>query len=468
MAHTSVVRFYGGAGSVTGSNFMLEVSPSSQRATTIKILVDCGLFQGERSFETGNWDPFAYNPTEIDFLINTHVHIDHIGRIPKLVRDGYRGPILSTAASRELAEPLLLDALALNRHDALRLHKEPLYSEEDIAQAMKQWRGISYHEPQDMGDGVELQLLNSGHILGSAMARFTRSGRTIVFTGDLGGGNSPLLPLAEVPKDVQYLLIESVYGDKKRPDDANRQEALERIIEDATKDGGTLLIPAFSTERTQDLIYEIRELMLGKRIPDMPVYVDSPLAEKITEGYAHSPSYFNDDIRKRIEGGERIFSFPQMHFIENGKDSEELNQRPGQKIILAGSGMSNGGRVVGHEKTILPDEKSTLLIVGYQAAGSLGRRLVEGAKKVSIHGEEVLVRCQVKTMYGYSAHMDGEQLLEFVNKISDSPAGTAPLEQVFVVMGEPASASFLVQRVRDYLGLKATAPEVGQSVAINL
>ena len=466
MAKQSTVRFYGGAGSVTGSNFMLDTGES-------KFLVDCGLFQGENALEKSNWEKWSFDPKEITALINTHAHIDHIGRIPKLVKDGYRGPIISTEATRALAEPMLMDAMELNVHEAKKLGLEPLYNEDDIAQAMKQWEGIGYHEKRQLESGVTLEFFNSGHILGSALAKFSREGRAIVFSGDLGGGNSPLLPLAEVPEGVQYLLIESVYGDRKREDDSHRRDRLENIIEDTMARQGTLLIPAFSTERTQDLLYEIRSLILEKRVPDVPVYIDSPLAEKITAAYLKYPNYFNEDIQKKIEAGEHIFSFPNLHFIENMQESETLDHNSGPKILIAGSGMSNGGRVVGHEKKILPDEKSTLLIVGYQAAGSLGRRLVEGAKKVKMYGlrgqpaEDVAVRCKVQSMYGYSAHMDGEQLLEFVNKMSEPVGGQASLEEVFVVMGEPASANFLVQRIRDYLSVKASAPLVGQSADIN-
>lgn len=455
----STIHFYGGAGSVTGSNFLLDTGSK-------KILIDCGLFQGKHSFEEANWEPLPFDPKDISVLINTHAHIDHIGRIPKLVKDGFRGPIFSTEATRALAEPLLLDAMELSARTAEHLGKEPLYTQKDITQAMQQWQGIPYHSAQDLGDGVELELLDAGHILGSAIATFTREGKKVAFTGDLGGGNSPLLAPVEVPKGVSYLIMESVYGDRMRQDDEHRRDLLENYIEDTNARGGTLLIPAFSTERTQDLLFEIRSLFLEKRVPSMPVYLDSPLAQKITAAYLAYPQYFSEEMQKRISNGERIFDFPELEFVEGGAESEKIRHKPGAKIILAGSGMSNGGRVVAHEAAVLPDEKSTLLVVGYQSAGSLGRRLIEGAKKVDIKGEEVPVRARVEAMYGYSAHMDGEQLLEFVNKTAD---GSAPqtLTEVFVVMGEPAASGFLVQRIRDYLSIKATAPEAGDSTKLD-
>ena len=458
----STIHFFGGAGTVTGSNFMLDTGSA-------KFLIDCGLFQGEHSFDQSNWEPFPFAAGEITALINTHAHIDHIGRIPKLVKDGYRGPIISTVATKALAGPMLLDALELNEHDAKRHGKEPLYDKDDIAQALRQWQGIGYHEPREFG-GATMQFLNSGHILGSAMAQFSRGDRSVVFTGDLGGGNSPLLPHAEVPQNAQYLVMESVYGDKVREDDTHRRDLLENIIEDTIARGGTLLIPAFSTERTQDLLFEIRALMLEKRVPEVPVYLDSPLAEKVTAAYEECPQYFSPEVEARVKAGEHIFAFPNLHFVEHASESQKLQEDHKPKIIIAGSGMSNGGRVMGHERTILPDEKSTLLVVGYQAAGSPGRRLIEGARELRMHGESIPVRCHIEEMYGYSAHMNGEQLLEFANAVSDpgQKGRTSPFAEVFVVMGEPASSSFLAQRIRDYLGVRATVPEAGEKATIDL
>lgn len=451
----STIHFYGGAGTVTGSNFLLDTGGAT-------FLVDCGLTQGRHSAEEDNWKVFPYNPADIQFLIVTHAHIDHIGRIPKLVKDGFKGRIISTEATKALAQPLLEDSTELLAHEAEKHGKPLLYDEHDISHAMKLWEGIPYHKPLELADGVLLEFLDSGHILGSAMARFSRGEKKIVFTGDLGGGNSPLLAPHDQPSPTDYLVMESVYGDRVRPEDKHRREELENVIEDAAARGGTLLIPAFSTERTQDLLYEIGVMMKEKRVPSMPVYLDSPLATKITAAYLAHPDYFAKEIEERVRGGEGIFSFPELHYVEDAEESHKVTNRPGPKIIIAGSGMSSGGRVYGHEKALLPDDKSTVLIVGYQAAGSLGRRLIEGEKEVRVMGQPVKVRAKVETIYGYSAHMDGEQLLEFVNKNQKG------LQQVFVVMGEPSASSFLVQRIRDYLSVKATAPETGDKAEIEL
>ncbi len=451
----STITFCGGAGLVTGSNFLFDIGEA-------KFLIDCGLTQGTLETEALNWEPFPYKPEDISFLIVTHAHIDHIGRIPKLVHDGFRGKILSTEPTKAIAEPLLFDALELLFHSAKRQGKEPFYGKEDITKALQMWETVPLHTKQALRGGVSFEFFRSGHILGSSMACFTRDGRSIVFTGDLGSGNSPLLPLVEDLPAVQYLVMESVYGDRVRHEDGNSCQELENIIENTVRRGGTLLIPAFSTERTQDLLFDIRTLMLKKQIPSMPVYLDSPLAQKITTAYLSYPSYFAPNIEKRIEKGENIFTFPELRWIEDMEQSRALMQAPNPKIIIAGSGMSNGGRVISHEEHILPDPASTLLIVGYQAAGSLGRRLIDGAKKVEIMGRSVPVKCQIEHIYGYSAHMDGEALLEFVNK------GNASLKEVFVVMGEPASSAFLAQRIRDYLGVKAVTPERGEKVTIEV
>jgi metallo-beta-lactamase family protein len=450
----STIRFCGGAGAVTGSNFLLDTG-------TQKLLVDCGLSQGRHAAEEFNWEPFPYAPSDIPVLIVTHAHIDHVGRIPKLVRDGFRGRIISTEATKALSEPLLYDSQELLAHDAHKHSKPELYSEADIRQAMDLWEGITYNDTQELEGGVSFRLLNSGHILGSAMVEFSRGGDKLVFTGDLGGGSSLLLPQADELHSIKYLVMESVYGDRVRGKEDSNRDKLEDVIENTFARGGTLLIPAFSTERTQDLLFDIRSLMQEKRVPNMPVYADSPLAQKITAAYLEYPQYFSPDIRARLEKGENIFSWPELQFVENAEESRRIAAKPGPKIVIAGSGMSNGGRVHEHHKHVLPDGKSTVLIVGYQAAGSLGRRLVEGEKHLRLQGVETFVHAKVETIYGYSAHMDSEQLLEFVNQTAVS------LKQTFVVMGEPSSSGFLAQRIRDYLGTKATVPEANSEAQID-
>ncbi len=446
----STILFYGGAGTVTGSNFMLDTGGA-------KFLIDCGMRQGSHADEEKNWTPFAYDTAQVSHLIVTHTHIDHVGRIPWLIKQGFTGAVISTVATKVLAEPLLRDALGLLEHRG----KDTPFSAADIDRALARWQTVGYGEEVPLADGCTLVLHDAGHILGSAMAAITREGRTALFTGDVGGGNSPLLSPVDVLPKAQYVVLESVYGDRVREDE-DRRERLENVIEESSARGGTLLIPAFSTERTQDLLYEIKNLMHEKRVPQLPVYVDSPLASKVTAAFSACPEYLAPEIRKRIEAGERIFEFDELRFVESTDESRALAHAPNPKIILAGSGMSSGGRVIAHERWLLPDPKSTLLIVGYQAAGSIGRRLLEGITKIELYDETVPVKAKVEAIFGYSAHRDGEGLLELVNKSVEG------IEKVFVVEGEPAAAAFLTQRIRDYLGLDATAPEAGQSASINL
>jgi len=453
----SKIFFYGGAGAVTGANFLLDTGGG-------KFLVDCGLRQGMQKDEDTNAKPFAYNPAEVSHLFVTHAHIDHVGRIPKLVRDGFKGKIISTHATRAIAEPLLYDAFERMRYMQRTSGETPIFDAHDIAESFKLWEARTYHEPVALPDGASAELLDAGHILGSAMIQFARASRTAVFTGDLGGGNSPLLPKVEDLSGVNYLIMESVYGDRTRPEDKDRRDMLEDVIEDTIARGGTLLIPAFSTERTQDLLYEIRTLMVERRVPSVPVYLDSPLAEQITASYLKEPDYFAPAIAARVRKGENIFAFPELHFVRTQEESNSIRKDSGPKIILAGSGMGQGGRVVAHEEHLLPDARNTVLLVGYQAAGTLGRMLFEGVKKLRLYNRDIAVKAHIGAIYGYSAHMDGEALLEFANKTKAASA----LEQVFVVEGEPAASSFLAQRIRDYLGTKATTPEAGDSATIEL
>jgi metallo-beta-lactamase family protein len=457
----SKLTFYGGAGSVTGSNFMLQNNPDQGVGTGYKFLIDCGFQQGTR--EEDNYKPFAYDPKACSHLFISHAHLDHVGRIPFLVKSGFAGTIISTRATRALAEFIMRDALGIMTRDTEHGGQAPLYSEQDIDAALKLWEPRGYHEPLALAGGMTHEFMDAGHILGSAMSKFSRADKSLVVTGDLGGGNSPLLAPTEPLQAPDYLVIESVYGDRVRPTDKDRRQELEGVVEKTIARGGTLLIPAFSTERTQDLIYELRLLMMGKKVPSVPVYLDSPLAQEITRSFEAYPEYFAPAIAARIRAGEHIFEFPELKFARDTQESRAIQSVPGPKIILAGSGMSQGGRVLSHERYVLPDPNSTLLIVGYQAAGTIGRRLLEGEKKLhAAKGEIIPVRAHIETLYGYSAHRDSDGLLEFVQGAEKS------LKQVFVVEGEPAAANFLTQRIRDYLGVRAIAPSAGDSATIEL
>lgn len=451
------LSFFGAVEEVTGSNFMLE----SVTGTPGKYLVDCGLYQGRRVCNPENSNPFPFDPKEIDALFVTHAHLDHIGRIPQLIKGGFKGTIYSTPPTREIAELQMIDSLGVITKEAKRHECDILYSADDVVKVMEMWEAVEYHQPVEAGD-MQVVFRNAGHILGSAMIEFTHNGKKILFTGDLGNSPDTLLPDTEAVTDATYLVMESVYGDRNHEYRDDRTRILEDVIEETMHRGGTLMIPAFSIERTQQILYEIEEMMENSKIPLVPVYLDSPLAIKVTKIYKKYASYFNEGIRDQIAGGDTIFKFPQLQMTLKTEESKAILGASKRKIIMAGSGMSNGGRILHHEKHYLPDPNSTLLLVGYQAAGSLGRVLQEGAKQVNIFGESVPVNAKVITISGYSGHKDSDELQEFARRTADT------VKEVFVVMGEPKSSMFLTQRLRDYYGINASSPKTGDVVEIEL
>ncbi len=447
------VTFYGGVGKVTGANFLLKIPKSS--GGEIKALVDCGLLQGDKDSEKLNWSPFPYNPSEMDYLFVTHAHLDHVGKIPKLVRDGFNGKIYSNPETKELAFHILNDAVGLLKREAENTGRPILYDENDINKAFSMWNTIHYHTKTDFGD-FSLYLKDSGHILGSSMMMFTVGDKTITFTGDLGNSPSTLLKDTEYIDGTNYIVMESVYGDRNHEPKELRSQKLLEVIKDNINRGGTLLIPSFSLERTQVLLSEINDFVERGDIRPIPVFVDSPLAIKITEVYRNYIEDFNDATQIKIKGGDDIFAFPRLQYTDDTLESKGIENKPSPKIIIAGSGMSVGGRIIRHEMELLPDPKNTILFVGYQSLGSTGRNILEGHKKITISGREVPIRAKIENIPGYSAHKDSDHLLDFVEKSSSA------LKCAFVVMGEPKASLFLTQRINDSLGSgKAKYPEWG-------
>ena len=446
------ITFYGGTGSVTGANFLLEIDGK-------KILVDCGLTQGMKLADDVNWNPFPYDPKGIDVLFVTHAHVDHLGRIPKLVHEGFRGKIYSTEPTRALAGPMLEDTAGiLGKNTDLGLDK--IYSEENRKLSLSLWQGFKYHQKLNLTPDVEVSFLNAGHILGSAMVEFVYNGKKIVFTGDLGNSPSPLLPDTEKITDVDYLIMESVYGDRNHESRDDRRRLLAEAIQDNHKRKGTLIIPTFSLERAQELLFELDALVLNDRIPVMPMFFDSPLAIRLTEVFKQYKNYFNENAQKAISPGKYLFDFPGLHNTLKSEESKMIGDVPNPKIVIAGSGMSTGGRIVYHERHYLPDPNNTILLTGYQSIGTPGRLIEEGMKVVHVMGEEVNVRAHVAKISGYSGHKDSDGLLSFVEDTQDK------LKKVFVVMGEPKSEMFLAQKLRDNLGINAIVPEQGSSVTL--
>lgn len=374
----------------------------------------------------------------------THAHIDHIGLIPKLYREGFRGDIYSTRATKSIAEFLLADAVKINADDA-----EPIYGADDVLGCLSLWKTLEYHQKLEL-NGIKVEFLNAGHILGSAMAQFSFPlDRKMLFTGDLGNSPSPLLPDVEKVGGLDYLLMESVYGDRNHESKEERDREFERVVREAIGRKGTLLIPAFSLERTQVLLTKLKALLEEKKIPSVPVYLDSPLAIRITEIY------------ERVKEGND-FNFQELHETAKIADSREIAEVRGAKIIIAGSGMSTAGRIVGHEEMYLPDPRATILLAGYQAQGTLGREIEEGLRSITIGEKKIIVRAKVEKISGFSSHADSNALVGFASESAKT------LKKVFVAMGEPKSQIFLAQRLRDELGVDAVATEKGKSYELDL
>lgn len=449
------LTFHGGAGSVTGSCFLLEQAGDAHDA--VSILVDCGLKQGSEYAQQDNREPFEFDPADVDVLFVTHAHIDHIGRIPKLIKDGFSGTIYSTPATRELAEIMFDDSLSIMRYEKKEKDLDMLYEREDVEKALEKWETISYYTDTDIDDDFSVHFSDAGHILGSAIIEIDYRGEKIVFTGDLGNSPSPLLRDTDRIEGARYMVMESVYGDRNHEPKEGRSGRIQKIAERTFSRGGTLLIPAFSIERTQILLYELNELIENGDFPDVPVFLDSPLAINVTRVYREKEELFNDTIQSDIAGGDKIFDFPRLEFTESVEDSKKINDISGPKVIIAGSGMSQGGRILHHEKRYLHDPDSTMLIVGYQAPGSLGRKIQEGVSSVDIMGDTIPVNADIETIFSYSAHKDSEDLLEFASHTAQAA------EKIFVAMGEPKSSAFLAQRIHDFLGVDAVVPEEGDT-----
>lgn len=447
------ITFEGGTGSVTGANFLVE-------GGGVKFLIDCGLEQGTKTADQNNWSPFSYDVSSIDVLFITHAHIDHVGRIPKLFHDGFVGKVYSTIPTKEIAELMLEDtAHILSKGDNEIL--KSIYSEANLKKTLDSWEVVDYHQDIAVGPAMIFRYRDAGHVLGSGMLELIYNNKKIVFTGDLGNSPSPLLRDTEMLKGVDYMLMESVYGDRNHIARDQRRARLEAIIEDNYQRKGVLIVPTFSLERSQELLFEINELVENKRIPVMPIFFDSPLGIRLTKIYRQYGQYFNDFAKKQLSDGDDIFNFPGLQSTLLTEESKEITKEPNPKIIIAGSGMSNGGRILHHEAKFLPDANNTLLLTGYQGWGTLGRLIQDGAKSVRINGQDVAVKAHVEFIDGYSGHKDSDHLIEFVQSTADS------LKAVYVAMGEPKSSLFLTQRLRDYLGVKAYAPERGDVVELD-
>ncbi len=431
----------GGAEMVTGSNFLIEFEDK-------KILIDCGLEQGIEASHKDTWKPFPYDTTKINFLLVTHAHLDHIGKIPFLVKEGFNGRIISTKATREIARESMFDTYNVLVSDFIKkgLQDSIPYSGEDVEVALGLWHHLEYKEGLEIFPGVSIKLFNSEHILGSAFIQLNIHGKKILFTGDMGD-NSILLEPADIPTDSDYIFMETVYGNRVHPHLEDRKKNLELAIEDIIRDRGTMVIPAFSIERTQEILSEINDFVEERQIPVIPVYLDSPLAISITHVFYRFKNLLNLEMRNKMKKGDDIFSFPGLHFTHTRDESIHINDIKGPKIVIAGSGMMAGGRVMHHVQQYIEKPYNTILFVGYQAAGTLGRRIQSGEKEVLIHGFPMHVKAQITTISGYSAHRDQNALLDFVNVVK----GKA--KQIFLILGDRESLEGFQSFVKEKINI---------------
>lgn len=454
-----VIRFLGAAEQVTGSSTMLE--RTDVNGEKIKILIDCGLNQGSNYAERHNFDDFAFDPKEIKAVCITHAHIDHSGLLPKLYKHGFRGKVYGTAPTRDFAHEMLLDSEDILRKEAEREKKEPLYDKNDVEKLVELWKPHHYGETIEES-GFKITFKNAGHILGSTSYIIEADGNKVLFSGDLGNVNPSLIEETDkITEPVDYCVVESTYGNRLHESHEASKGVLERIIEDTVVSKGVLMIPAFAMERTQRLLYEINQLVEQGRIPKVKIFIDSPLAIKLTEVYEKHSDYFNADADQMIREGDQLFNFPGLTFTTTTDMSKAINEVQPPKIIIAGSGMSNGGRILHHEARYLGDPKSTILFIGYQAEGTLGRNILDGARSVKIFGEEIMIRCKVVTIRGYSAHADQKKLLEWLYAMRKT------IKKVFLVHGEPDSMKEFSTKVRDELALEPVIPSIGSEFVLD-
>jgi len=456
------VTCFGAAGSVTGSNYLIETFQGN------KVLVDCGLFQGGKEMERRNWDEWGYNPKEIKNMILTHAHIDHSGRIPKIVKDGFHGRIITSPPTAELCEVMLPDSAHVQEMDAefrtkrnrrqARHGVEPLYTVKDAEESLRYLVPTEFDQIFDVEPGIRARLRNAGHVLGSSIVELwlKDDGKEVkvVFSGDLGREHQPILNDPIEIADTDYLFVESTYGDRlHRGFEESKAELLE-AIKYAVSHNEKVIIPAFALERTQEILYLLGEFSRAGQLPNIPIYLDSPLAIKATEIFRKNKQYYDEAARVIVENGFDPFSMPNLKLTPTTKESMEINQLHGSAIIISANGMCTAGRIKHHLKHNLWRPGASIVIVGFQAEGTTGRQIVDGAKAVTIFGEKVAVRAKVFTIGGFSAHADQADLLTWVGHFAEKSR-----PQVFVIHGEPKSCQALAAAIRERFHLDVHVPQ---------
>ena len=457
------LSFFGGTKTVTGANYLLEVGKR-------KILVDCGLFQ-DPILKTKNNEKFPYNLREIDAVIVTHAHLDHTGRLPKLVREGFKGKIFSTPPTLDLTRLILEDELEiLSQPHRLERNDKQIFSAKDLRKTLNLFETVDYYKKVRIFPEVSFRLLDAGHILGSAiievdLKKNKNSIIKIIFSGDLGNSPAPLLRPTDLPTSGDYILIESAYGDKVHQDFLQRKDLLEDTIENTIKNKGVLMIPSFAIERTQEILYELNELVENQRIPPIPIFIDSPMAIKAINIYRKYNKYYNKKANYILKSGDDIFHFPNLNLIKSVKESQAIDSVPSPKIIIAGSGMSEGGRILYHEKKYLSDPKNCLLLICYQVKGTRGREIQDGKEAIEIFQEIIPVRAKIVQIQGYSAHADRNNLFSWLYQVKARALNLQKniVKKIFVVQGEEEPAKIFSQLIKDKLGIETVIPEYGQA-----
>lgn len=463
----ATLSFYGATGTVTGSRFVLDVNRT-------KMLIDCGLFQGSKKNRVRNWDPFPISPGEIDKVLLTHAHIDHTGYLPRFCKDGFAGEIHCTYPTYDLCEILLKDSAHLQEEDAYWANKKgfskhkpalPLYNVEDAEDALTFFSPKYYGEDFYLNDDLRVKFKDAGHILGSAFIDIKNGNgndsRKILFSGDLGRPGRPILRDPVQVFNVDYLILESTYGNRLHEDHTPNEE-FARMINESVERGGVLVIPSFAVGRTQTLLYTIRELEEKKKIPVLQVFVDSPMAIDATAIFENRLA--DQDLEARISKieGKDIFRPKRLQICKSRNESKAINKQKSRAIIISSSGMVTGGRILHHLVERLPHPENTILFVGYQAEGTRGRALVEGKPEIKIHGSHVLVAAKIESISGYSGHADYNEILAWLMGFNKAP------EKTFLVHGEPESSVALKEKIEKQFGWNVVIPEFGQSFELEL
>lgn len=447
------ITFYGATREVTGSCYLLATERT-------RILIDCGMFQGGAMCDAKNYQALGFDASSLDAVFVTHAHLDHTGRLPKLMKEGYRGKIYATPPTAELASLVLEDAYQVMLDDFSRDYRPMPYEEQHIKLVEKAFKTVGYGKRVSVGD-ITVTLHDAGHIFGSAFIEcVAKDGKRAIFSGDLGNKHMPILRPTEPLPETDALIIESTYGNRIHEDESMRENTLREAILKTVKTKSVLIIPAFAIERTQQVLYEMNDLVAKHKLPNVDIYLDSPLAIKATEVFESYPNYYSKEALRVVSSGDDLFNFPGLHATPAREDSKRINDAPMPKVIIAGAGMMNGGRILHHLVRYLGDPNATVLIIGYQAHGTLGRHLYEGDKVVNVLQERVHVKATIKPIGAYSAHADQAELLGWVREAKQKP------KKIFCTHGEEGASAALATLLQQKIGVPADVPRLGETIVV--